>query len=267
MNRWFRWYEGTCEDTKLRIVHRIVKTQDRITDNGLVTVHNDRVTLGCVIGVWACLLEDACRQENDGIATRHWSYISAALDMGDNDVQEVLEAMRQVGLIAQHDQGNQIVAWGKRQFKSDRDPSSAERQKRFRQRHNALLTPPEQNRAETEQNRTEKKARKRAEQLPYEDFDELPEDWRLYVREKRPDLDAQAIWLDFRDYWKMQAKPMVDWARTWQRWVRNQRGTPMSRAANGHSTPEKWRHLDDDGGADSQAGEPVSRQSGGGVGG
>jgi hypothetical protein len=244
MNRWFRWYEGTCEDTKLRMVHRAVQIQDKPDGDRYVTVRNDRVTLGCVIAVWACLLEDAAKVENDGVTTRHFSYISAALDMGDNDVSDILDAMVITGLIANDPKGYQIVAWNKRQYRSDHDPTNAERQRRYRNKRkplaNALLTAPETE-TETETETEKKGARKRACQLSYEGFSEVPESWKAYCREKRSDLDAEATWLDFRDYWKAQAKPMVDWERTWQRWVRNQRTKPgVTNAQSNGPVTEQW---------------------------
>lgn len=55
----------------------------------------------------------------------------------------------------------------------------------------------------------------------------LPEDWRTWASEKRPDLDLETVADTFRDYWV--AKPgkdgrKADWQATWRNWVRNQRG-------------------------------------------
>ena len=73
----------------------------------------------------------------------------------------------------------------------------------------------------------------------------LPADWtltperRVYCETKRPDLDPIAVFEDFEDYWR--AKPgkeatKTDWDRTWQKWVRNQRGPPPGAA---RSQPSK----------------------------
>lgn len=67
---------------------------------------------------------------------------------------------------------------------------------------------------------TERGGAKRAQQLPHEN---LPEDFKHYAEEKRPDLDAGELWENFRDYYLGHGKPMKDWKRTWQRWVRNEK--------------------------------------------
>ena len=52
----------------------------------------------------------------------------------------------------------------------------------------------------------------------------LSPDWMPTLDERRyaidRGLDADAIALDFRDYWIGHGKPMADWLRTWQRWCR-----------------------------------------------
>lgn len=79
--------------------------------------------------------------------------------------------------------------------------------------------------------RGQKKPRKkRAAQLP--DNWILPDDYREYCITKRPDLDPDATAENFRDYYLSHGKPMVDWKRTWQRWVRNEHGTNR-KAGNG----------------------------------
>ncbi len=53
----------------------------------------------------------------------------------------------------------------------------------------------------------------------------LPEDWRQYCIETRPDLDPLAVSENFRDFW--HGKPgtngrKADWAATWRAWVRKE---------------------------------------------
>ncbi len=55
----------------------------------------------------------------------------------------------------------------------------------------------------------------------------LPDRWRQWAEEVRPDLDVEATAESFRDYWV--AKPgkdgrKSDWQATWRNWVRGQRG-------------------------------------------
>lgn len=72
---------------------------------------------------------------------------------------------------------------------------------------------------------TPAKSKKRKTQL---DVEALPDDWRDYCREKRPDLNPDSVFEDFRDYWLGRGETMADWKRTWQRWVRNQHATEKS---------------------------------------
>ena len=57
-------------------------------------------------------------------------------------------------------------------------------------------------------------------------LEELPVPWREFCEQERPDLQPEAVWAQFRDYWL--GKPGKDgrkqnWLATWRYWVRNQR--------------------------------------------
>ena len=65
--------------------------------------------------------------------------------------------------------------------------------------------------------------KKRATQLA-QDW-KLPDDYRAYCVKKRTDLNPDVVAENFHDYYLSYGKPMVDWKRTWQRWVRNERGS------------------------------------------
>ena len=77
----------------------------------------------------------------------------------------------------------------------------------------------------------------------------IPEDFPTpdliaWARTERPDLDADAVATDFRDYWVAQpgAKARkTDWAATWRRWVRNQ--NPRGHSQSDHRSPSQ-RHRD-----------------------
>src|SRR5690606_5759602 len=94
-------------------------------------------------------------------------------------------------------------------------------------------------------------------------LDALPDDWRRFCEQERPDLDPERTFRLFIDYWT--AKPgkdgvKLDWEATWRNWVRREKSGSRPNG-NGHSTPEKWRHLDDDFGASGEDGKPVSGES------
>ncbi|MBT8449125.1 MAG: hypothetical protein KJO69_05520 [Gammaproteobacteria bacterium] len=63
----------------------------------------------------------------------------------------------------------------------------------------------------------------------------LPDDYREYCKTKRPDLCPDATAENFKDYFIGEGKLMMDWKRTWQRWVRKEHGTTR-KAGNGAST-------------------------------
>jgi len=57
----------------------------------------------------------------------------------------------------------------------------------------------------------------------------LPNDWELFCKQERPDLNPATVFASFRDWWI--AKPgkegrKLDWPATWRVWVRNQRAVP-----------------------------------------
>lgn len=78
--------------------------------------------------------------------------------------------------------------------------------------------------------------RQRASRLPADWT--LPDEWAVFCRTERPDLDPSKTAERFADYWR--AKPgaqgrKLDWLATWRNWVRNERAPPpgqrLSRAA------------------------------------
>jgi hypothetical protein len=119
MNRWFRFYQGTCEDIKFRMVAR-----------------NADVTVATVIGVWACLLEDAAHPDHRGVACRGVDLYAEVLGISDQDVMHVLQFMEQFDCIVSDGPKIQITNWKERQFETDvSDPTAADRQQRWRDKH------------------------------------------------------------------------------------------------------------------------------------
>src|SRR6266567_3238253 len=124
---WFRWYRGTVEDGKFRIVARAAKS-----------------SICEVIAVWGLLLEDAAHEGHRGICKRDEEAIGAILDLDDNVVESILGAMEANNMIALgtpvggdgptplavlgHD--IQILNWNKRQFENDLNDPTATARKR-----------------------------------------------------------------------------------------------------------------------------------------
>lgn len=117
MSRWFRWYEGTTEDGKFRVVAR-----------------KSRVTVRDVIALWAFILEDAANLEHRGVCKRDEDFMASILDFEDGVVEEILSAMEDVGMISVGMGDITICNFSKRQFDSDLDTTATERQRRKRER-------------------------------------------------------------------------------------------------------------------------------------
>lgn len=65
------------------------------------------------------------------------------------------------------------------------------------------------------------------------DFESLPDAWRSFCADERPELPPDGVFARFRDYWIAQpgAKGRkLDWFATWRNWVRNEK------AVNGNGT-------------------------------
>jgi hypothetical protein len=114
---WLRWYAGTVTDPKWRVV---------AAESGQ--------PLAVVLSVWALMLERAGGNEQARGTIAGWSdrVGAAALDLGADAVARVREAMQ--GLVLD---GDRVTGWEKRQPKREREDSSTERVRRYRERQEA----------------------------------------------------------------------------------------------------------------------------------
>ena len=51
----------------------------------------------------------------------------------------------------------------------------------------------------------------------------LPDEWAIWAKEQRPDLNINQVADGFKDYWISEAKRKADWFATWRNWIRKQR--------------------------------------------
>ena len=116
-----------------------------------------------------------------------------------------------------------------------------DRQKRHRDKTTSHSNVTAMSQGETEREtdidkdkKKEQRARKRRTTLPWDWI--MPDDYREYCKTKRPELDADLVAENFLDYYLSHGKLMVDWKRTWQRWVRNEHGT-YGQGRNGTISP------------------------------
>ena len=57
-------------------------------------------------------------------------------------------------------------------------------------------------------------------------LDAIPEDWVLFCRKERSDLNPVVVFDGFKDYWASVAGAKgvkLDWSATWRNWIRNQK--------------------------------------------
>ena len=59
---------------------------------------------------------------------------------------------------------------------------------------------------------------------------QLPEEWRVWAHQQRPDLaDLDAVAGNFRDYHLSKATRSASWIAEWRRWINRERKAPASR--------------------------------------
>ncbi len=150
---WFRWYHGAASDSKWPIIAR-----------------KSGQNIGTVVSVWVALLEYASQNDERGsIAGFDFETVDALYGYPDGTTETVCNTMRNKGLINNSDR---IVSWSKRQPQREREDTSTERVRRFREKQkinkssdingdNSDETPGNatetQETPRTEQNRTEQK--------------------------------------------------------------------------------------------------------------
>ena len=111
MTRWYRHYAGLSRDEKL--VRVAIKSKQ---------------TIERVVWVWGAILESAAEVNDNGRFDFDIGEASYFLRADEIDVGAIIDALGSLGRIHE----GSVVHWGDRQFSSD---SSAERQKRFRNKH------------------------------------------------------------------------------------------------------------------------------------
>jgi len=211
---WFRWHHGSVTDPKFALVAR--KAGASVPD---------------VIAVWAYILETASQSvERGDFGVIDCEALDCVFGFPNTETRtaDILRAMEGRDLTS----GTRIVAWEKRQPKRERDDSTnADRQATFRAKQNQVTpdnasddqkTPREDK--SREDKKEEGRASPRGSRLP-EDWSMSPQD-RAYCLQTRPELNPSAVEQNFRDYWlALPGKDglKLNWTRTWQKWVRNER--------------------------------------------
>ena len=210
---WFRWHHGSVTDPKFALVAR--KAGASVPD---------------VLAVWAYILETASQSvERGDFGTVDCEALDCVFGFPATETRtaDILAALADRGLT----DGPRIAAWEKRQPKREReDATNADRQAAFRAKQNQV-TPDnasdDQKKPRGDKSREDKKEEGRSSP----NGSRIPADWemdsedRAYCQATRPDLDPDAVALDFVQHWKNTpgAKGRkLNWRLTWQTWVRGQ---------------------------------------------
>ena len=205
-NQWFRMYSEFATDAKVQMLSEAMQRR---------------------------YLMLMCLRCSNALVTLQDEEIAFQLRIGDEELAETKALFIKKGFI---DSDWNLLNWEKRQFASD---SSKERVAKHRalqkkkqeqagnddvtlqkQKANGLDTD-----TDTEQSNNAPSAKSpRGTSLPA-DWS-LPDDWKTWAEQNRPDIDPLVAADSFRDFWI--GKPgkdgrKADWQATWRNWVRNQR--------------------------------------------
>ena len=179
--------------------------------------------IALVIATYNFLMVNAAENATERGRTHGWNNedVAAALDVSEQDIAAILDAMQGKVLEGQH-----LSGWEKRQPK--REDSSAERAKRWRNERNRTQ-PNAEERPDIDADNTLDKssvAAQRATRLP--DGFIVPVEWIEWAqKEKSWPVDIVKVEADsFVDFWHAKSgrdATKKDWQATWRNWVRNSR--------------------------------------------
>lgn len=212
-NQWFRMYAEFASDPKVQVLTEALQRR------------------------YVMVL---CLHSMDGVKNRPDDEIALALRVTEENWLETKNILIKRELL---NKDGTPHGWEKRQYISDiKDPTAAERQKRYRERRNATVTSrPPDSETDTEQKQKVSRGSRFALTQP-------PEDWIKFCNEKRPDLSAEDTFKSFQDYWIAvpgQKGVKLNWDATWRNWVRNQKQLPHKQT-NGFVATQTCKDPDKD---------------------
>lgn len=70
----------------------------------------------------------------------------------------------------------------------------------------------------------------------------LPDEWEEYCKNRRPELNPEIVFENFRDFYLSHGRAMQDWTRTWQRWVRNEKPNGQTQHRTGSGPVRETAH-------------------------
>jgi hypothetical protein len=134
--KWFRWYRGTSENPKFSLVARRANKPGIIGEGDRVC---GAVSLTDVLAVWCVILEDAGNKKHWGTCSKDAEFVAAVLQWNELEVSSIITEMVKIGLLDEpSDNGHHVANWEQYQYASDSDPTNADRQRRYYNKHKTL---------------------------------------------------------------------------------------------------------------------------------
>jgi hypothetical protein len=90
----------------------------------------------------------------------------------------------------------------------------------------SLKTDSSQQKRREEKRSEEKRSKAESKKATRFSLTQLPDEWILFCKEVRPDLEPKDVFESFKDYWISipgQKGNKADWLATWRNWVRNEK--------------------------------------------
>ncbi len=196
-NPWFRLYSEFAHDPKIQMLSEAMQRR------------------------YVMLM---CLRCSETLETLHETEIAFQLRLSEAELIETKNLFISKNFI---DRQWNLLNWDKRQFVSDSSTMRvAKHRQKKKQEGNAVETlqklPSNAIDTDTDTESNKKKENKRGSRLAKDLI--FPEEWFLFCKQERPDLEPLMTFNKFQDYWISQAGQKgvkLDWFATWRNWVRN----------------------------------------------
>lgn len=213
-NPWFRLYSEFAHDPKVQMLSEAMQRR------------------------YVMLL---CLRCSEVLETLHETEIAFQLRLSTEELEQTKQLFISKNFIDKH---WNLLNWDKRQFVSDSSTMRvAKHRSKKKQVSNVVETLQKRpsnaidTDTDTDTESNKKKENKRGSRLAKDLI--FPEEWFLFCKQERPDLEPLMTFNKFQDYWISQAGQKgvkLDWFATWRNWVRNTNAPKVNPADIGRIT-------------------------------
>lgn len=211
-NPWFRLYSEFAHDPKIQMLSEAMQRR------------------------YVMLM---CLRCSETLETLHETEIAFQLRLSEAELIETKKLFISKNFI---DRQWNLLNWDKRQFVSD---SSTMRVARHREKKKQVSNSDEtlqerlSNAIDTEADTDKKQNKRKLGSRLSNDLFILPEEWKNFCHQHRPELNCNKVFDQFKDYWIAQPGQKgvkLDWDATWRNWVRNTKAEKVNYADIGRVT-------------------------------